>query len=298
MSKNLSAAASKQFDTEVKHAYQALTARLAGTTTERKGVVGNEYDFRKMGKGLATQRTAPSSDAVPMNVDHALVTCTLTDWEANEYTDIFNSKEVNFDEVRELASTIAGALGRRDDQLKIDAMDGGTYSTTPVQGTSGGQVAVAVGGADTNMNIDKLRAAAKFLDDNEVPEMGRHIVATPSQKAALLAQTQVTSTDYANVKALVNGEIDTFLGFKFHWIGKRDEGGLTIDGNNVRSCYAWHESAIGYANGMDMTTNVDWIAHKKSWLSAGNLKAGAVIRDIDGIVEILCDEDDDDGAAA
>ena len=39
-----------------------------------------------------------------------------------------------------------------------------------------------------------------------------------------------------------------------------------------------------------MTTSVDWIAHKKSWLSAGNLKAGAVIRDIDGIVKIQTTE--------
>lgn len=297
MSKNLSSVAMTQFDTEVKHAYQTLSATLAGTTTERKGVTGAEYKFRKMGKGVATQRTAPSADAVPMNVDHSLITCTLSDWDANEYTDIFNSAEVNFDEVKELGQTIAGAIGRRDDQLKIDAMEGGTYSTTPVQGTSGGQVGGAVGGAATNMNVSKLRAAKKFLDDNEVPMEGRHIVCTPSQISSLLASTQVTSADYNSVKALVQGDVNTFLGFTFHVIGIRAEGGLTIDGDNVRNCYAYHESAIGYANGIDMTTSVDWVPVKKSWLSAGNLKAGAVIRDIDGIVEILCDEDDDDGAA-
>jgi len=297
MSKNLSSVASTQFDTEVKHAYQTLSATLAGTTTERKGVVGDTYDFRKMGKGLATPRTAPSADAVAMDISHNLISCTLTDWDANEYTDIFNAAEVNFDEVKELGMTIAGALGRRDDQLKIDAMVAGTYNTTPVSGTSGGQVAVGTGGANTNLNISKLRAAKKFLDTFEVPQEGRHIAVSPSGISALLASTQVTSADYNSVKALVQGEVDTFLGFKFHVIGDRAEGGLPIDGNNVRSCYAWHEGAIGYANGIDMTTSVDWIAHKKSWLSAGNLKAGCVIRDNDGVVEIYCDEDDEDGAA-
>ena len=290
MSRTLSDVEKVKFDTEVKLAYQALSAKLAGTTSERKGLDSGEYKFRKLGKGQAQRRTAPSADAIPMNVEHALVSCVLEDWDANEFTDIFNQAAVNFDERKELSATIAGALGRRDDQLKLDAMAAGTFSATPVQGTSGGQVTAAIGGADTNLNIAKLTAIAKFMDDNEVPSEGRHIVFSASGKAALLNTTQVTSSDYNNVKALVQGDVDTFMGFKFHLIGTRTEGGLAIDGNDVRSGYAWHESAIGYANGIDMTTSVDWIPTKKSWLSAGNLKANAVIRDIDGIVEYLADE--------
>ena len=293
MSRELSSVAMTQFDTEVKHAYQTMSATLAGTTTERKGVVGNEYNFRKMGKGIAKKRTAPSADAIPMNVDHSLIPCTLEDWDAPEYTDIFNAQDVNFDEVKELGMTVAGALGRRDDQIKIDAMDAGTYSATPVQGTSGGLVGVDVGGTATNLSVAKLRRAKKFLDDNEVPDEGRHIAVTPSGLESMLGETQVTSADYNSVKALVNGDVNTFLGFKFHRIGIRGEGGLTIDGNNVRDCYAWHESAIGYANGIDITTKVDWSTDKDSWKSTGYLKAGAVIRDIDGIVKIQCDEDND-----
>lgn len=289
MSKNLSSVAMTQFDTEVKHAYQTMSATLTGTTTERKGVTGSEYKFRKMGKGLATQRTAPSADAIPMNVDHSLVTCTLQDWDANEYTDIFNSAEVNFDEVKELGGTIAGALGRRDDQLKLDAMAAGTYSATPAAG-EGGLVTAAIGGADTNLNVAKLRAIKKLMDDREVPMEGRHIVVSPAGMSGLLSETQVTSADYNSVKALVQGDLDTFLGFKFHVIGTRSEGGLALGAGDVRTGYAWHESAIGYANGIDMSTTVDWIPTKKSWLSAGNLKANAVIRDNEGIVKYLADE--------
>lgn len=289
MSKNLSSVAAVQFDTEVKHAYQTMSATLSGTTTERKGVVGSEYKFRKMGKGQATKRTAPSADAVPMNVDHSLVTATLEDWDANEYTDIFNSAEVNFDEVKELGGTIAGAIGRRDDQLKIDAMAAGTFNATPVVGTSGGLVGTEIGGAGTNLNVAKLRRIKKYMDDNEVPAEGRHITVSPSGLEGLLGETQVTSADYNSVKALVQGDVDTFLGFKFHMIGIRAEGGLPKAGA-VRDGFAWHESAIGYANGIDMTTSIDWIPTKKSWLSAGNLKAAAVIRDIDGVVKYQATE--------
>lgn len=287
MSRELSTVAVTQFDTEVKHAYQSMGV-LSGTTTERKGVVGNEYKFRKMGKGVAQQRTAPSADAIPMNIDHSLITCSLTDWDAPEYTDIFNAKDVNFDEVKELGMTIAGALGRRDDQIKINAMAAGTYSATPAA-TEGYLVGTNIGGVGTNLNVDKLRRIKKYMDDEEVPAGGRHIAVSASGLEGLLGETQVTSTDYNSVKALVSGDVDTFLGFKFHVIGTRTEGGLAKSGA-VRDGYAWHESAIGYANGMEVTTRVDWSVDKDSWKSTGYLKAGAVIRDIRGVVKYQATE--------
>lgn len=288
MSRELSSVAMTQFDTEVKHAYQTMSATLAGTTSERKGITGSEYKFRKMGKGKATKRTAPSADAVPMNVDHELITCTLEDWNAPEYTDIFNAAEVNFDEVKELGMTIAGALGRRDDQLKIDAMAAGTFSATPTA-AQGYLVGTDVGGTGTNLNVAKLRRIKKHMDARGVPSMGRHITVSADGLEGLLGETQVTSSDYNAVKALVNGDVDTFLGFKFHMIDEREEGGLAKSGS-VRDGYAYHESAIGYANGIDITTKVDWSTDKDSWKSTGYLKAGAVIRDIHGVVKYQATE--------
>ena len=287
MSRELSSVAVTQFDTETKHAFQSMGV-LNGTTTERNGVDGNTYKFRKMGKGLAKQRTAPSADAVPMNVDHSLITCTLGDWDAPEYTDIFNAKDVNFDEVKELGMTIAGALGRRDDQIKLDAMAAGTFSATPAA-TEGYLVGTAIGGADTNLNVAKLRKIKKFMDGEEVPSEGRHIAVSASGIEGLLGETQVTSADYNSVKALVQGEVDTFLGFKFHVIGDRDEGGLSITAS-LRDGYAWQETAIGCAKGIDVTTRVDWSTDKDSWKSTGYLKAGAVIRDIRGVVKYQATE--------
>jgi hypothetical protein len=281
MSQTLSTVASKQFDALVKQAFQGA-GLLRNAVTVRTGVVGNQYNFRAMGKGLASQRTAPSSDSVPMNIAHSLKTVTLTDWDADEYTDIFNSKEVNFSEVRELAQVIAKALGRRLDQLVIDSMiNAGAY---------GGTVTAAIGGADTNMNIEKLIAAAIYLDDMGVPMEGRHIALSAKAKSGLLRETETTSADYNTVKALVKGEIDTFMGFKFHLIETRTEGGLPVAAGDVRSCFAWHDSSVGLAVGMEPSTKVDWIPQKKSWLSAGSMKAGAVARDTDGIIKILCDE--------
>jgi hypothetical protein len=127
MSKNLSAVASIEFDSMVKHAY-ATKGLLKPAVTVRNNVVGDTYKFRNMGKGLANQKS--TSDLVtPMDVSFDFAIATLQNWNAPEYTDIFDQAEVNFDEKQELADTIAGALGRRCDQLVIDAMDAASPTT-------------------------------------------------------------------------------------------------------------------------------------------------------------------------
>ena len=279
MSKNLSAAAMQQFDDDVHHLFQSA-GKLRDCCTVRNNVVGDIYKFRRMGRGLANQKPS-QAEVTPMDVSHTLINCTLSNWNAPEYTDIFDQAEVNFDEQQELAYTIAMALGRRLDQLIIDAMDAISSPTT---------VATSVGGADTNLNVAKLREASKELNDVGVPSEERYIAVSADGLAALLGETEATSSDYNTVRALVNGEINTFVGFMFKIIETRDEGGLTIDGSDVRSAWAWHRSALGLAIGIDVKTEVNYVPERTSWLCNGVMKAGAVSRDDTGFVEVQCDE--------
>lgn len=265
MSRELTNSAVTFFDSEVKQAYQN-SGMLAGTVYTKNGIIGSTTSFPLMGKGLATQRTAPASDVIPMNIEHSRVNATLLDWTAPEYTDIFNSKEVNFDEVRELASTISNALGRRKDQIIIDALKAETNLAGTVTEASTGLLTVA-----------KIREAKKYMDAQGVPQTGRTFVISASGLYGLLGEEKATSADYASVKALVSGEINTFLGFNFIMIEDRVEGGLAL-ASNIRDGFAYHRDSIGLGIGMDITTDVDWIAHKQSWLSCGKFKAGAVAR--------------------
>lgn len=283
MSKFLSSAASEEFDTEVKHAYQGMGG-LSSTVTVRSGVTGDTYNFRKMGKGLANTKST-SEDVTPMNIAHSKPQAVLSNWNAPEYTDIFDAAEVNFDEVKELAETIAGAIGRRKDQLIIDALDAAETAATYA-----GQVTAAVGGTDTNLNTAKMRRASRYLNAKGVPGMGRHILVSAAGLEGLLGEEESTSADYNAVKALVNGEINTFVGFQFHVIEERDEDGLSVTAGDVRHGFAYHDKAIGVAEGISFRTEVNYIAQKTSWLANGILKCGSVVRDTDGIVSILTDE--------
>ena len=279
MSKFLSAAAQQEFDSLVHHVYQG-NGLLRSAVKLRTGVVGDIYKFRTAGKGMSNQK-ASQADVTPMDVSHALVNCVLEDWNAPEYTDIFDAAEVNFDEKSELVKVIAMAHRRREDQLIINALDSATPADT---------ILTSVGGASTGLNVAKLRAAMGVLDDNGVPNEGRALVANTRSKRTLLGETEVTSSDYANVKALVRGDIDSFLGFKFFWINDRAEGGITEGAGDVYDSYAFHMDAVGLAIGIDMRTEINYVAQKTSWLCNGIFKAGAVAIDETGIVKVQCDE--------
>ena len=274
MSKVLSSVAVTEFDSLVKHAYQNA-GLLKPAVTIRNNVVGDTYKFRNMGKGLANQKS--TSDLVtPMDVSHDFAVATLSNWNAPEYTDMFDAQDVNFDEKQELASTIASSLGRRCDQLIIDAMDtlpgGQAYASTVAAGTTG-------------LTMDKVIQAQVALRAQGVPNSDLFAVINADGLKGLLNDEKATNADYQNVKALVNGEIDSLAGFKFITIENRAEGGLTVAANVVDS-YFFNRDAVGLAIGIDMKTDVDWIADRTSWLCNGMLKAGAVSRDASGIVKV------------
>lgn len=277
MAQNVTTAFVTLFDAEVKQAYQAKSV-LRGTTRMRSGVAGNTVKFPKIGKGVATPRV-PQTDVTPLNVTYGQVTVSMSDYIAAEYSDIFHQSHINFDERRELVEVVSNSIARRQDQLIIDALNAASSPST---------VATSVGGAASNMNIDKLRAAAKAMNEKNVPSEGRHLLMHASQLDALLGETETTSSDFASVKALVRGEIDTFMGFKFITIGDRDEGGLPKP--STRTCFAWHMDAVGYAESMAQKTEVNYIPEKTSFLVSSMFSAGAVSIDDEGIVAISCTE--------
>lgn len=277
MAVGISNAFVQMFDAEVKQAYQANRA-LAGLVRERSNVEGNQVKFPKIGKGTATVRV-PQTDVTPLNVTYSQVTATMSDYIAAEYSDIFNQQKVNFDERRELVTVVGSAIGRRMDQLVIDALNAASSPST---------VGTDIGGVGTNMNLAKLLAAKKALDTKNVPSEGRVMLIHANGLSSLLDETELTSSDFASVKALVQGEIDTFLGFRFVTLGDRDEGGLPLP--STRTCFAFHRDAVGMGIGMNQRSEINYVAEKTSFLVSSMFSAGAVAIDDEGIVKISATE--------
>lgn len=95
----------------------------------------------------------------------------------------------------------------------------------------------------TGLTIEKLRKASEVMGNNAVldTEMGElYFTASYTQRNDLLSTTQATSSDFAAVKALVNGEIDSFMGFKFIWL----QAELIAKVGNDRQCFAHAKSGV------------------------------------------------------
>lgn len=261
------------YDAEVKRQYGDV-GKLQGTVYTKTGVVGKSVYFRKKGKGMATQHV-PNANRTAMNVDFNQVECPLQDWEAFDYVDKMSMQKINFGEAKELAEVAGDALGLRKDQIIIDALNTG-YDSVNMQ----------VGTTSTALSIDALIEGTTKLDDNGVPDMDRYFIHNAKQKADLLKTTQITSGDYASVKALVNGQINEFLGMKFICIASREEGGLPNDGTDVTG-FIYHKRAVGFALGQEVQTEMSWVPERGAYLVGGDFSAGAVVIDDDGVVGVI-----------
>ncbi len=116
----------------------------------------------------------------------------------------------------------------------------------------------SIASGSAGLTIAKLRQAREILRAAHVDESDPLFIAVKAaQITDLLETTEVTSADFNTVKALVAGEIDTFLGFKFI----HDENLASVSAEVA--CFAWAKSGIvlGQWNGLE--TRIDERADKK-----------------------------------
>ena len=283
MATTLSPAFVTLFEAEIHQAYQG-SATLRNVARMRTGVEGSTAKFPILAKGSASVRT-PSTDVVPLNGTFSSVTATLTDYVASEYSDIFNQAKINFDERQELAKLVGNAIGRREDQIIIDALIAGSAGTTVAN-----TVVTSGSGSASDLNVGKIIEAKKGMDAKSVPPTDRHMIIHANSLASLLGDERAISADFAQVQALVRGEVNSFMGFEIHMIGDRDEGGLPKDGSNDRTCLAFHRDAIGCAVGIPPKTEVNYIPENTSFLVTAMYSAGAIVIDANGLVDITCRE--------
>ena len=192
------------------------------------------------------------------------------------------------------AKAQAAAWNRKKDDLIIEASTGSAKTgvrggtSTPFDDTNF-QVAVdfTIDGSPvtSGLTIQKLTEAKRLLDAAECPMDNRYFAASSYQLQDLLNTTQITSSDYNSVKALVQGEVNTFMGFMF----KRSER-LGV-ASSVRSCLAWHKSGLHLGMWGGLFTRIGERPDKK-YLTQVFMKGtmGATRTNEEKVVEILCSE--------
>ena len=189
---------------------------LLRDTVRSETMVGKNAFFDQVGKATAVKRTTRHGDTPQIDTPHARRRMSLVDYEYADLIDDQDKVRMLIDPTSTYAQAAASAMGRAMDDEIIAAATGtaftGETGSTSTALPSGQQI--AHGSAD--LTLAKLITAKKTLDLASVdPSIPRYIAVGPNQIEALLNNTTVTSSDFNIVKALVQGEIDTFLGFKF-----------------------------------------------------------------------------------
>ncbi|UOF78052.1 major capsid proteiN [Caudoviricetes sp.] len=257
-----------QVDTALVQAYRAnidlkfqqMGSRLRGCVrNERQGAEFEFYD--RIGPVDAVEVTSRHADTPLISTPHDRRRVGLRDF---DWADLIDNK----DKIRMLADPTSSyvtnavmALGRAQDDVIIQAAFGTAYTgktgSTNVSFPSASEIAVdyVESGSATNSNltIGKLRRARYLLDKAEATTEGQYdlyLVVDPSQIQSLLRTTEVTNSDYNTIKALVAGEIDTYMGFKFIKSNR-----LTVV-SNVRQCIAFERQGLLLATGMEITVDV------------------------------------------
>ena len=255
MSSQITTAFVEQYSANIQMLSQQMGSLLRDAVRV-ESIVGKDAYFDQIGKVTAQLKVSRHSDTPQIDTPHSRRRCSLADYEFADLIDQQDKVRLLIDPTSSYAKAAAYAMGRAMDDVIIAAALGtantGVSGGTAVALPAANITAVGTGGANT-MNIAKLALAKQKLDAGDVdPSIKRHIVVSPTEIQDLLNNTTVTSSDFNTVKALVHGEIDSFMGFKFH-VSNR----LTQNGAGNTQCIAFAEDGILLGIGKDVTARID-----------------------------------------
>ena len=263
----------KQFEADVHLAYQQMGTKLRATVRSKSGVVGASTTFQKVGRGTASTKSRHGIVPV-MNLNHEPVECVLQDYYAGDWVDALDELKTNVDERRVVASAGAYALGRKTDELIVNAMKQSTNS---------------VGDYSTGLTKDLILSALEVLNQNDVPDDGRRFaVVGVHQWNELLSMDEFVSADYVgdNLPLISGGATKKWLGIT--WVLYNDLPLATAK----RDCFMYHPTSIGHACGQEVKTDISWHGERAAHFISNSMSQGAVLIDNAGIVCIKCKDSD------
>ena len=282
MSIEITTAMVQQYNATIQILMQQKDSRLGGAVRVEP-LVGEYGFYDQIGETAAVKRTARHADTPRVDTPHLRrrVQGYAYDWA--DLVDNFDTPRLLTDPTSKYVQNAVFALNRAKDLEIEPAFTGTAYggkdgTTSYTFDDTNNKIA----NGSTGMTIAKLLQAKQILDHNEVDDMDRFIAMSSEEFADLLNTTEVKSSDYNTVKALVNGQLNTFLGFTF----LRYEG-LTMASSTVRECIAWQKNSMLMAVNKDVITDVGPRRDKNMAIQAyAGVMIGAVRMDEKGVVEI------------
>ena len=252
MSVEIDAHRVQQYKDNVVFLSQQRMSRLRSTVRDDGDIVGKKVFFDRIGATAAQKVTTRHADTPLMNTPHSRRAAVMFDYDWGDLVDQADKLKTIHDPTNSYAVMGSAAMGRSQDDEIIGALGG--LALTGEEGTTSVALPAAqkIAAAATNLTLAKLLSAKEKMDEAEVDEMTpRYFAVTAKMLTSLLNTTEIKSADYNTVKALVKGDFDTFLGFKFIRTQR-----LLTDGSGDRLAYAYAGTAIGLGVPKDIMVDI------------------------------------------
>ena len=197
------------------------------------------------------------------------------------------------DPMSQTSICLSSSVGIQMDKIIYEALGGTAYRgetgstsvTFPAAKTV--KVDLETSGTNTGLTTTKVRRAAKMLDAQGVPHYDRTFVCSATGLEQMLGTTVVTNSDYNSVKALVSGELDTWMGFK--WVVLPD--GIINVSSNIADYYAFQKTGICFGMLEELFLRIEERADKSySKQIYYEINAGAARLEEAKVIKVKSDE--------
>ena len=221
MPSTVSTAFVSMYSSNIQILAQQAGSKLFGAV-DMESVRGEDAYFDQIGAVDAVLKTTRQSDTPIGNTPFSRRKVTMATHHFGDLIDNDDIVRMLTDPTSQLVKNVAHAMGRvYDKQILAAAVgnaatghDGGTAVALPA-------AQIIESTAATIFTVDKLIEAKTIMDAADIPEEDRFIAVQAADMKNLLGATQIGSADYNTVKALVHGNVDTFMGFKFIRVSDR-----------------------------------------------------------------------------
>lgn len=296
MSFQVTEAMVQQYGTNFRTLFQQRQSRLAPWCQMEAGIVGQSKSVERIGKAEAYDITSRHADTKYVEVLHSRRWLDLQDKGWAELVDEMDKIRLLADPTSPYSQLAVMALNRQKDDIIIAAARGNARTNVGLVALPTSQK-IAVGG--TSLTLAKLLAAKEILDSNEVDddqsmamtgqsgaESGARVMVVNSKMLTnLYGTTELKSIDYNTVRALAQGQIDTFLGFKF----VRSERLFRDAAVTTRFAIAFSRSCMGLGIGKDVVSSIDTLPGKNYSVQVyARMSIASTRLEDEGVVEIGC----------
>lgn len=202
------------YSTNIMQLAQQRYSKLNNTVYKKENVRGKTFFQDQIGQWSMDVKAGRNSATPNNDPGFARRMGIMVDYHDNRMLDRGDELKTISDPRSAYTIAAATSLGRKIDDVIIDAAIGTAYTgETGSTSVTCSNIKLVTAGS---LTVADIVAVKTVFDNADVDMEDRFFVASPTTINSLLNVTAATSADFNSVKALVRGEINTFLGFT--WI--------------------------------------------------------------------------------